>query len=268
MSFIYMPPKFLSPYSGTELGSSGNVFCKQVSTTNGGVGTVVSPPTAADGSTPVTLTTTGSSAGSPYTTGSIPASSTTSASGTGFTAFFTVVKSGGGAQSGQAITLNISASGTGYVAGDTVTFSLADLAAVFDAVSGLSSSAATAPIVFTFAAGSGNSLTIYGNVGETGWQTTLPAVSANAQLLSIVIPDDGVDTNDFADANYVVVCNLTGGVAETLAASVGTVSASIHHDGTLNTDTVTVRRGSPVGLSALAAADITVRLVRRQLSVA
>ena len=266
MSFIYMPPKFLSPYSGTELGSSGNVFCKQVSTTNGGVGTVVSPPTAADGSTPVTLTTTGSSAGSPYTTGSIPASSTTSASGTGFTAFFTVVKSGGGAQSGQAITLNISASGTGYVAGDTVTFSLADLAEAFNATA-LSSCAATAAIVFTFAAGSGNSLTIYGNVGETGWQTTLPAISTDAQLLTIVIPDDGVDTNDFADANYVVVCNLTGGVAETLAASVGTVTGSIHHDGTLNTDTVTIRRGSSVGLSTLPATDITVRLVKRQLSV-
>ena len=268
MSFIYMPPKFLSPYSGTELGSSGNVFCKQVSTTNGGVGTVVSPPTAADGSTPVTLTATGDAGTIP--TASISASSTTSVNGTGFTAIFSVVKTGGAGSttSSNALTLTITASGTGYVSGDTVTFSLADLAEAFNATA-LSSCAATAAIVFTFATvTSGNSLTIYGNVGETGWQTTLPTVSANRQLLTIVLPNDGVDTNDFADANYVVVCNLTGGVAETLTASVGTVSASIHHNDALSTDTVSVRRGSPVGLSSLAAADITVRLVRRQLSVA
>ena len=267
MSFIYMPPKFLSPYSGTELGSSGNVFCKQVTTTTGGVGTVVSPPTAADGSTPVTLTATGDPGTIP--TASISASSTTSVNGTGFTAIFSVVKTGGAGSttSSNALTLTITASGTGYVSGDTVTFSLADLAEAFNATA-LSSCAATAAIVFTFAAGSGNSLTIYGNVGETGWQTTLPAVSATAQLLTIVLPDDGVDTNDFADANYVVVCNLTGGVAETLTASVGTVTGSIHHDGTLSTDTVTIRRGSSVALSTLPATDITVRLVRRQLSVA
>ena len=273
MSFIHMPPKFLSPYSGTELGSAGNVFCKQVSTTTGGVGTVVDPPKNAADAT-VTLTTTGVEA--IYTTAAIPASSTTSVSGTGLKALFTVNKNSGGANAaaGLAMTLNITASGTGYVSGDTVTFSLADLADAFNDITALSISAATAAIVFTFAAGIGNSLTYYGNAGETGWQTTLPATSTEAQLLTIVLPDDGVDTNDFDDQDYVIVCNATAGTAETLTASIGTLSASIHHNGTLNTDIITVRRGTTGGkaggglLEALVATDITVRLVKRQLSTA
>ena len=270
MSFIHMPPKFLSPYSGTELGSAGNVFCKQVSTTTGGVGTVVSPPKNAADAT-VTLTANGGA--DTYTTAAIPASSTTSVSGTGFKALFTVVKPGGGTEASLAMTLNITASGTGYVSGDTVTFSTDDVEDAFDALA-LSSTVATAAIVFTFAAGIGNSLTYYGNAGETGWQTTLPATSTEAQLLTIVLPDDGVDTNDFADQDYVIVCNATAGTPETLTTSIGTLSASIHHDDTLNTDIITVRRGTTGGkaggglLEALVATDITVRLVKRQLSTA
>ena len=267
MSFIYMPPKFLSPYSGTELGSSENVFCKQVTTTTGGVGTVLTGAAVVDGDgtqVDYTGTQTDSTARDSPTAA---LTGTTSGSGSGFTVILSITTAAATAQTNRPITLTVTASGTGYAVGDTVTFTQVQVQEAFNAISTLGSSAVDGDIVFTFGAGVGNSLTIYGNVGETGWQTTLPAVSANAQLLSIVIPDDGVDTNDFADANYVVVCNLTGGVAETLAASVGTVTGSIHHDGTLNTDTVTIRRGSSVGLSTLPATDITVRLVKRQLSV-
>jgi hypothetical protein len=104
------------------------------------------------------------------------------------------------------------------------------------------------------------------NVGETGWQFSLGDVGGTTQLITIVIPDNGIADDDFADNEYNIVTNLTGGVAETATTSIGSMTASVSHDSTSSTERLTLRRDAGNATSLLTA-DCSVRLVKRNLKL-
>jgi hypothetical protein len=171
-----------------------------------------------------------------------------------------------------------------YVKGDTLTF---DLSGDSSSTVGLAFIAITSPVtwpvsspktcafdkaavVVTLAGEVTNTTSGLANVsttvkvGETGWQFGLNSVEGVTQLVTIVLPDNGIATDDFADDDYCIVTNLAGGVPETTTTTVGSMSASIDHDSGTSTERITLRRDAGNATSLLAA-DCTVRLVKRML---
>jgi len=276
MALLYQPPKL--PYSGTELGLGSNVFCKKILSANildGG------PGASLVASAPLTATIEANWTEAPFTvdtTYSVEVtSSSTTGTGTGMTATFSFTTGNPIEGNGDPIALSavVTNPGSGYVSGEVVTWDTADILAKFQAgTTPQSPETAVYDIVnsaYTLTLGAGSNATsavIYTEVGSSGWQFTLGGVSGQVQLVTIIIADDGIAGNDYADRDYVVVTNITGGVPETDTTTAGIASASIFHNTDNKTEQITLRRsvGDRGSASAtLAAADVTVRLSKRQL---
>jgi len=288
MSLLYQPPQ--TPYAGTETGSASNIFCKQIASSGflsgpgrtfapaGGVGAGVFSPAS-------TVTAAGTLPnGEIFTTGGVLATSTTSTSGSGMTFQFQSTGDGDTATTiGSMILLD---PGNGkYTATDTLTSDLTDntspAALAYIATTGDGSTAfgascvfGAAAVVVTLSAAVTNtssglaSLSTTVDVGETGWQLSLNSVSGLTQIVTIVIPNNGIAGDDFTDQDYCVMTNLTGGISETATTTAGIVTASIYHNTATNTERISVRRATGSAASTLLATDCTVRLVKRQLPVA
>jgi len=274
MALLYQHPK--NPYAGTELGSASNVFCKQIASTSfidGGPGFVIQAGAATYVATPGQDWITSST----YTTLAIPPSTTNlsaGSSGSGMTATFTVVGSGAN-QTASNIVVLVSNPGTDYQVGDVLQWSdtvveaallaalLADANVTSITVSGDNSN----PLNFTIAGELTGGVVTTVKAGETGWQFSLNAVAALTQLVTIVIPDNGIAGDDFAEQDYCVVVNATGGVAETATTTIGSMSSSIFHNTDNDTEQIMIRRSTGTAGSTLLAADCTVRLVKRLLPV-
>jgi len=268
MSFIHMPPKFLSPYSGTELGSAGNVFCTQIATASfidGGPGFVLGTASSAFQAAPAS----GNWSSSGLKT-SAPLAATTVGTGTGLTASFSVT-SESGVNTAKHITVTVVNPGSGYVEGDilswtnaAVTSALGTATGVAVTVSGLNSNPHSYEIPALENTGS---VVTTVKAGQNGWQFSVNSIAALTQLVTITIPDNGIAGDDFADQDYVIVANITGGVAETATTTVGTITGSIFHHSDTNTEQITLRRVTGSAASTLLAGDVTVRLVKRMLPV-
>ena len=273
MALLYQPPKL--PYSGTDLGLGSNVFCKKILTANildGGPGASLSDD-GVDATIQADWATATFAAGT-YST-QVTSSSTTGA-GTGMTATFSFTLAGGEIDAAKiALSAVVTNPGSGYVSGEVVTWDTADILAKFQAGTTPPSPGAAVysnvNSAYTLTLGAGSNATsavIYTEVGSSGWQFTLGGVSGQVQLVTIIIADDGIAGNDYADRDYVVVTNITGGVPETDTTTAGIASASIFHNTDNKTEQITLRRsvGDRGSASAtLAAADVTVRLSKRQL---
>lgn len=277
MSILYQLPK--NPYAGTELGSASSTYCTQIAAASfldGGPGFVIQAPAAAYVATPGQnwVTT------SVYTTAAIAPTTTTLAAGStgaGLTATFSVTGSGANQTAAQ-ITVTISNPGSGYVVGDVLEWSDADVeTALLAALAGdgnvssiVVSGANSNPLEYTVASsgvGEPHIATTVG-VGQDGWQFAVDAVSGLTQIITLIIPDNGISSDDFSNSDYVVVANVTGGAAETATTTAGIITGSIFHQSDSNTDEITLRRVTGSAASTLLAADITVRLVKRMLTVA
>jgi len=285
MALLHQPPQ--NPYSGTENGSASNVFCKQIANTSfiSGPGRTFAPAGgAAEGVFSPTSTVTAAGTltnGEVFTTAGVLATSTTSTSGSGMT--FQFQSTGDGDTATTIGSMILANPGNGkYVQGDTLTFdltnntSLAALAYIATTGSvggafGATCAFGAANVVVTLAGLVTNTSSGIANVsttvkvGETGWQFALNSVTGLTQLVTIVLPDNGIATDDFADDDYCIVTNLAGGVPETATTTVGAMSASIDHDSGTSTDRITLRRVTGSASSTLLAADCTVRLVKRML---
>jgi len=273
MALLYQPPKL--PYSGTELGLGSNVFCKKILSANildGG------PGASLVASAPLTATIEANWTEAAFTvdtTYSVEVtSSSTTGTGTGMTATFSFTTGNPIEGNGDPIALSavVTNPGSGYVSGEVVTWDAADILAKFQAAAPGGATYTNVNSAYTLTLGAGSNATsavIYTEVGSSGWQFTLGGVSGQVQLVTIIISDDGIAGNDYADSDYVVVTNITGGVAETEISTAGIASASIFHNTDNKTEQITLRRsvgdrGSGTD-ATLAAADVTVRLSRRQL---
>jgi hypothetical protein len=274
MALLYQPPQ--NPYSGTENGSASNVFCNQIATASfidGGPGFVIQAPATTYVATP------GQNWGTTtvYTTAAIAPTTTTLAAGSagaGLTATFAVTGSGANQTDAQ-VTVLISNPGSGYIVGDVLKWSdaaveTALLAALLSdgnvtsiAVSGSNSN----PLVYTVALVNSGGVVTTAAAGQNGWQFSVNSIAALTQLVTITIPDNGIAGDDFADQDYVIVANITGGVAETATTTVGTITGSIFHHSDTNTEQITLRRVTGSAASTLLAGDVTVRLVKRMLPV-
>lgn len=275
MALLYQPPQ--NPYAGTENGSAGNVFCKQIATASfidGGVGFVIQANAATYVATPGADWDTTDT----VTTLAIPPSTTTlsaGSSGSGMTATFTVVGSGAN-QTASQILVVVSNPGTNYQVGDVLQWSdavvaaalVAALFAVVQPVNTITIGGANAnPLELTIAAARSGGVVTTVEADETGWQFSLNSVSALTQLVTIVIPDNGIAGDDFAEQDYCIVTNLTGGIPETATTTIGTLTASIYHDTVSGTELISLRRVTGSAASTLLPADCTVRLVKRMLPV-
>ena len=289
MALLYQPPQ--NPYSGTENGSASNVFCNQIANTSfiSGPGRTFAP--GAEDTEGVffdaTTVTAGATMGtSVFTTAGVLASSTTSAAGSGMKFQFQTTGDGDTASTIGSMILSNPGNGK-YVKGDTLTFDLtgdsaSEVGKAYIAITAPTTwpSSGTPPVktcafdktavVVTLAglvtntsSGLANVSTT-ANVGETGWQFALNSVTGLTQLVTIVLPDNGIATDDFADDDYCIETNLTGGVPETTTTTVGLMSTSIDHDSGTSTERITLRRDAGNATSLLAA-DCTVRLVKRML---
>ena len=271
MALLYQPPKL--PYSGTELGLGSNVFCKKILSANildGG------PGASLVASAPLTATIEANWTEAAFTvdtTYSVEVtSSSTTGTGTGMTATFSFTVAGEADAAKLALSAVVNNPGSGYVSGEVVTWDAADILAKFQAAAPGGATYTNVNSAYTLTLGAGSNATsavIYTEVGSSGWQFTLGGVSGQVQLVTIIISDDGIAGNDYADSDYVVVTNITGGVAETEISTAGIASASIFHNTDNKTEQITLRRsvgdrGSGTD-ATLAAADVTVRLSRRQL---
>jgi len=274
MAFLYQPPRL--PYSGTELGLGSNVFCKKILSANildGGPGTSLTASAPATATITGKWVTAGLANGQTYAT-EVTFSSTTG-TGTGMKAKFSFAYAGEVDDDGIALSAEVTNPGSGYVSGEVVTWDAADILAKFKLGTNpptLSTAYTSVDSAYTLTLGAGSTSTsavIYTEAGSSGWQFTLGGVSGQVQLVTIIISDDGIAGNDYADSDYVVVTNITGGVAETEISTAGIASASIFHNTDNKTEQITLRRsvgdrGSGTD-ATLAAADVTVRLSRRQL---
>jgi hypothetical protein len=272
MALLYQPPN--NPYSGTELGSASSVFCNQIATASfidGGPGFVIQAPAASYVATPgqnwVTTTV--------YTTAAIAPTTTTLAAGSagaGLTATFAVTGSGADQLAAQ-VTVLISNPGSGYIVGDVLEWSdaaveTALLAALLSDgnVTSITVSGGASPLTHTVASDDSGGVVTTVKAGQNGWQFSVNSISTTSQLVTITIPDNGIAGDDFADQDYVIVANITGGVAETATTTVGTITGSIFHHSDTNTEQITLRRDAGNATSLLAG-DVTVRLVKRMLPV-
>jgi len=275
MALLYQPPQ--NPYSGTENGSASNVFCNQIATASfidGGPGFVIQAPAATYIATPgqnwVTSTV--------FTVEVTPTTTTLAAgsNGAGLTANFTWTCSGANQTAAQ-ITVTINNPGSGYIVGDVLEWSDAAVEAAMlvalateggpnvtsIAVSGANSD----PLEYTVALVNSGGVVTTVAAGQNGWQFSVNSIAALTQLVTITIPDNGIAGDDFADQDYVIVANITGGVAETATTTVGTITGSIFHHSDTNTEQITLRRVTGSAASTLLAGDVTVRLVKRMLPV-
>jgi hypothetical protein len=285
MSILYQLPK--NPYSGTEFGSASNTFCKQIASSSfiSGPGQVFQPAGgAALGVFSPTSTVT--AAGNltnleVFTTAGVLATSTSSAEGSGMTFQFTSIGDGDTATTINTMILLDPGNGK-YVAGDTLTFDLTDntspAALAYIATTGDQGGAfgatcafGAANVIVTLAASTGTgaaaNISTTVQVGETGWQFAVDAIVGLTQVITITIPDNGITGDDFAEQDYVVVTNITGGAEETATATVGKMSGSIYHDAINNVEQISLRRSTGSAASTLLAGDVTVRLVKRMLPI-
>ena len=276
MALLYQPPQ--NPYSGTENGSASNVFCNQIATASfidGGPGFVIQAPADTYIATPGqdwdTTTV--------YTTAAIAPTTTTLAAGSagaGLTATFAVTGSGANKTPAQ-ITVLISNPGSGYIVGDLLKWSDAAVEAAMlvalateggpNVTSIAVSGGNSAPLKYTVALVNSGGVVTTAAAGQNGWQFSVNSIAALTQLVTITIPDNGIAGDDFADQDYLIVANITGGVAETATTTVGTITGSIFHHSDTNTEQITLRRVTGSAASTLLAGDVTVRLVKRMLPV-
>jgi len=282
MALLYQPPR--NPYSGTELGASGNVYCQNITLIDGGQGFNIGPGTATD----YQYTPTGNwNVGTTYTSLAIAPTTTTlsaGSNGSGLTATFAVTGSGAANDNPANITVLISNPGVGYQPGDVLVWSNADVeAAILAAIALAGGTSVTAGTVGGAAAPLGLTYTItamsdsgsdqgFQSVSRStglGWQFVLPNTAETEQYVELLIPDDNDDDNNLAANEKCVMVNITGhDPVENAQQTAGLAVATIFNvaGGELDgADIIRIRR-TGAGIS-LDTCYMTVRVVDRQLQI-
>lgn len=273
MAFIYQPPR--NPYSGTELGASGNVYCQNITLIDGGQGFNIGP----DPATNYQYTPGANWAASEtYTSDPIAPSTTTlsaGSNGSGLTATFAVTGSAGTTTASN-ITVLISNPGVGYQPGDILEWSNAAVAAAIGPKTSVTTgtvSGAAAPLTYTITAmtdsASDQGFQSVSRSTGLGWQFKLPNTAQTEQYVELLIPDDNDDDNNLAANEKCVIVNITGhDPVENSSQTAGLAVATIYNvaGGDLDgADIIRIRR-TGAGI-ALDTCYMTVRVVDRQLQI-
>lgn len=283
MAFIYQPPR--NPYSGTELGASGNVYCQNITLIDGGQGFNIGPSTA----TEYQYTPTGGSGnwnvGTTYTSLAIAPTTTTlsaGSNGSGLTATFAVTGSGGANKNPANITVLISNPGVSYQPGDVLVWSNAAVAAAIQAAIDLAGDSgvtagdvggAAAPLTYTITAMSDSASDQgFQSVSRStglGWQFKLPNTAQTEQYVELLIPDDNDDDNNLAANEKCVQVNITGhDPVENSSQTAGIAVATIFNVAGGELDGADIIRIRRTGVSIpLDTCYMTVRIVDRQLQI-
>ena len=281
MALLYQPPR--NPYSGTELGASGNVYCQNITLIDGGQGFNIGPATATDYQ--YTPTTGNWNVATTYTSVAIAPTTTTlstGSNGSGLTATFAVTGSGAANQSPANITVLISNPGVSYKPGDVLVWSNAAVAAAIQAAITLAADSgvtagtvggAADPLTYTITAmtdsGSDQGFQSVSRSTGLGWQFVLPNTAQTEQYVELLIPDDNDDDNNLAANEKCVMVNITGhDPVENAQQTAGLAVATIYNvaGGDLDgADIIRIRR-TGAGI-ALDTCYMTVRVVDRQLQI-